>query len=129
VHPVTGNLIMHPGITVNASGTVLSRGANGTPGYFRVDLHKGPGWKVVYHDPATGMFFRAVAFKTISYLPNAVKITGVGMVNGHKVPFTATAIAHDGNTLTDRFGISWNHKARVGGALEKGNVMITVLSV
>jgi hypothetical protein len=129
VHPVTGNLIMHPGVTVNAAGTVLSNGVSGSKGYFRIDLHKGPGWKVVFHDAASNTFFRSLSFSTIAYLPNAVKITGVGLVNGKKVHFTATAIAHDAGNMVDRFGITWNHKARIGGALKSGNVMVTVMSV
>ena len=129
VNPVTGNVIANPGVTVNAAGTVRMHGAKGTPGYFRMNLHKGPGWKVVYHDPASHTFFRSLSFETIAYLPNAVKITGIGMANGKRVHFTATAVAHDGNTTFDRFGITWNHRARIGGALESGNVSITVLSL
>ena len=129
--PPTTDVIM--GAKVNgtfamrAAGTVRSWNTTGTKEYFNVNLHAGPGNKIELYDPARGLTFRALNLRTIAYLPHAAKLTGIGLVNGHRVHFTAIATDHPMGT--DVFKISWAGHASHGGVLRAGNVRITEISV
>jgi hypothetical protein len=109
---------------VEASGTVLSHGASGTLGHFRID----PAAEHVVVFRKHGVTFRSLAIRSVAFLRNAVRITGIGMVNGSRiVHFTSVAVAHPRGTA-DRFGLIYDHGARLGGALRSGHVSITPLS-
>src|SRR6476620_7735786 len=95
--------------TIRASGSVLSDKTLGSTGYFRVSFHAGPGHKVTYTDTTTGSSFRSLKITLINYTsPSqvttsgwAVKIKGIGIANGKRVPFTALAIDHPATLGTD----------------------------
>lgn len=109
--------------TVNAGGTVLSNGYDGNMGLFRIDFHKGPGAKIVYQEPATGLMFHSVSLQSVRATAYAMKITGIGMANGKRVGFTAIATNHPLGSGT--FRIDWNHMAAHGGKVTRGVVRIT----
>lgn len=126
--PITGATVK-PGFSVRAGGTVLTNGTMGTAAQFRINLAAGPGNKITLVDPSTGLTFRSLRFTTIAFLPKTVRVAGIGMENGHRVAFTAIAVSHVNDGLADRFGITLNHGAMVGGPLQSGHVRITEVSV
>ena len=116
--------------TVRAGGIVMDdafRGTTATLGIFRVNLHAGPGHKVTYVDRTTGVSFRSISLSKLVYTRTAVRIMGIGLVDGKRVPFTA--IATDHKTGIDAFKIAWNHQAAHGGNLMSGNVRVSEISV
>lgn len=127
--PATGNVELNPGFSINAGGSVRAYGRTGTIGHFRLMLGTGLGHMLVYRDPARHLSFRMLTLDTIAYLPNAVRITGVGLANGKRVNFTAVAVQHRFDGLGDRFGLIWNHKAMLGGVLQSGSVKIVQIKV
>jgi hypothetical protein len=117
--------------TVRAGGSVLDNPFASkftTPARFSVNLKAGPGHKVTYTDRATGLNFRSLDLASVSYTRSAVKITGLGLVGGKRVHFTAIATDNKA-TGVDAFKISWGHKASHGGNVMSGNVRITPVSV
>lgn len=109
--------------TVNAGGTVLSNGYDGNMGLFRIDFHKGPGGKITYSEPATGLTFHSVSLQSVRSTAYAMKIMGMGMANGKPVHFTVIATDHPLGSGT--FRIDWNHLAAHGGNVTRGVVRIT----
>lgn len=89
---------------------------------FEVNLTAGPTQKVTYVDPTTGLSFHSLMLTSLSYERSAVKILGIGMVNGKRVRFTAIAADHP--AYTDAFKIAWDHQASHGGNLLNGNVHV-----
>ena len=94
---------------------------------FRINFKAGPGHKLTYVDRARGVSFRSLDLSSVKLIQNAVKITGMGMVNGMRVPFTAIATDHKLNA-GDWFVIDWNHGASHGGKVTFGNIRITPVS-
>ena len=94
---------------------------------FSVDLEAGRGHEVTYVDRTAGVAFRSLALSSVQLVREAVKITGVGLVNGARVHFTAIATAHN-TPAGDWFTIDWNHLAAHGGKVVQGNVRITPVS-
>jgi len=116
--------------TVRAAGSVLDNPFAPkftTPARFSINLKAGPGHKVTYVDYATGLSFRSLDLAGVVFSRNAVKITGVGLVGGKRVHFTAIATDYN-KTGTDAFKIAWDHKASHGGTVHTGNVRITPVS-
>ena len=121
--------------TIRASGTVLTDKTMGTTGTFRINFHLGPGHKVTYVDPASGVSFHSQRITFVNYTNKneaqlsgwAVKIKGWGYVNGKKVPFTAIAVDHPARLGTDIFRISFGHGASLGGKLTFGGIKIMQL--
>jgi hypothetical protein len=117
--------------TVRAGGYVLDNPFAPrftTAARFTVNLKAGPGHKVTYTDRATGLSFRSLDLASVVFTRNAVKITGVGLVGGKRVHFTAIATDHN-KTGVDAFKIAWDHKASHGGNVTAGNVRVTPISV
>lgn len=111
------------GHTVAGAGNVpIRRGWSVATAYFRIDFHRGPGHKLEFVDIGHGLDFRALRFTWVTWGGNAVHFQGVGVSDGKRVPFTATAI--DGQTK-DAFYISWGHSAARGGVLQNGSITIT----
>lgn len=99
--------------TVHASGVVAA-------GRFHIDFAAGPGAKVVLGSGGATVF-RALRFTSMRWTANAVAMTGIGIVSGERVHFTALAV--DG-TKRDVFRIDWKHHAALGGPLLQGAVVI-----
>ena len=95
---------------------------------FGVDLKAGPGHKVTYVDRTAGITFRSLDLSSVKLVRNAVKISGMGLVNGERVHFMAIATDHS-TTAGDWFTIDWNHMAAHGGEVTLGNIRITPISV
>jgi hypothetical protein len=118
--------------SLRAAGTVLSDKTEGTQGVFRITMRMGPGHKLTYIDRAMGVTFRAKTIAFVNYTSKteaqksgwAVKIKGMGWMNGKLVPFTAVAVDHPAPLGTDIFRISINHGASFGGKLQTGGVKI-----
>lgn len=112
---------------LRAGGWVQDR-TTMTRATFNVNFKAGPGHKVTYVDRTTGISFRSLNLSAVKLVRNAVKISGMGLVNGMRVHFTA--IATDHNTPSgDWFTIDWNHMAAHGGKVMLGNIRITPVSV
>ena len=117
--------------TVRAGGYVLDNPFAPkftTPARFAVNFHAGPGHKVTYTDPATNLSFRSLDLSSVVFTRNAVKITGLGLVGGKRVHFTAIATDHNKKGV-HAFKIAGGHKAAHGGNLTSGNVRVTPISV
>src|SRR5436305_8947545 len=78
--------------TVRGAGTVRSSGTIGPTAFISIDFSKGTGSKVLYRSP--GVSFHSQTVGTVRFSQTAVKITGLGYVNGRLVPFTAIATDH-----------------------------------
>jgi hypothetical protein len=115
--------------TVRAGGVVVDNPfAKVTSlGRFEINLKAGPTHKVVYYDAFTGLSFHSLSLTTLSYERSAVKINGIGMVNGKRVSFTVIATDHP--AYTDAFKIAWNHMAAHGGNLINGNVHVSQIKL
>ena len=116
--------------TVRAGGFVMDNPSGGTIqslGKFEINLKAGPGHKVTYVDRTTGTSFHSTKITKLTYTFSAVKIVGLGMVNGRRVSFTVLASDHPANV--DGFKIAWNHLAAHGGNVLTGNVHIRQLKV
>ncbi len=121
--------------TIRASGTVLSNQTTGTKATFSVNFHLGPGHKITYVDPATGVSFHSQRITFVNYTNKneaqlsgwAVKIKGWGLANGKRVPFVAIAVDHPARLGTDIFRISFGHGASLGGKLTFGGIKIMQL--
>jgi hypothetical protein len=111
---------------LRAGGNVRDRTTMSTAA-FKVNFKAGPGHKVMYVDRANGISFRSLGLTSVNLVRNAVKISGVGQMNGMRVPFTAIATDHKLNS-GDWFVIGWNHAASHGGKVTFGNIRITPIS-
>lgn len=110
--------------TANAGGTVFADGSQGgNMGLFRIDFRKGPGNKITYVEPATGVQFRSLSLQSVRSTASAMKIRGVGLANGQRVHFTVIATNHP--LAQGTFKIDWNHLAAHGGKVRNGHVRIT----
>lgn len=112
--------------TMRAGGWVQDRTTMNRAS-FTINFKAGPGHKLTYVDRASGISFRALDLSTVRLVRNAVKMSGVGLVNGQRVHFTAIATDHVG-TAGDWFTIDWNHMAAHGGKVVLGNIRITPVS-
>jgi hypothetical protein len=70
-----------------------------------------------------GLRFRSVGVRTVLFGQNAVKLRGTGLLNGHRVAFTAVGV-HNALPGVDVFRIGWNHGATHGGVVTSGLVFI-----
>lgn len=116
--------------TVRAGGFVMDNpfaGTTATLGRFEINLRAGPTQKVTYTDAATGLRFHSVSLSHLVFTRSAVRITGVGIVNGQRVHFTVLASDHPAKV--DGFRIAWDHQASHGGNLLTGNVHVRELSL
>jgi hypothetical protein len=89
-------------------------------GRFRVDFAAGPGSKIVLVH-AGAPVFRALRFTSMRWASRSVLMSGVGVVAGKRVHFTALAV--DGGRR-DVFRLDWGHRATLGGVLSQGAVVI-----
>lgn len=89
-------------------------------GSFRVDFSAGPGNKVVLVRGTTPVF-RALRFTSMRWAANAVRISGIGLVAGTRVRFTALAVDEG---RRDVFKLDWAHRASLGGSLLHGALVI-----
>ncbi len=89
-------------------------------GSFRVDFAAGPGNKIVLVRGGTPVF-RALRFTSMRWAARSVVISGIGLVAGNRVHFTALAV--DGGRR-DVFRLDWAHGAWLGGVLSHGAVVI-----
>jgi len=89
-------------------------------GSFRVDFAAGPGNKIVLVHAGTPIF-RALRFTSMRWASRSVLMSGIGLVAGKRVHFTALAV--DGGRR-DVFRLDWDHRALLGGALLHGAVVI-----
>lgn len=89
-------------------------------GSFRVDFAAGPGNKIVLVRGGTPVF-RAVRFTSMRWASRSVLVSGVGVVAGKRVHFTALAV--DGGRR-DVFRLDWGHHAWLGGVLQHGAIVI-----
>jgi hypothetical protein len=112
--------------TMRAGGWVQDRTTMNRAS-FSVNFKAGPGHKVTYVDRTAGISFRSLDLSSVKLIRNAVKIMGVGLVNGQRVHFTAIATDHN-STSGDWFTIDWNHLAAHGGKVTLGNIRITPVS-
>jgi hypothetical protein len=78
----------------------------------------------MYVDRANGISFRSLDLTSVELVRNAVKVSGIGMMNGMRAPFTAIATDHKLSS-GDWFTIGWNHAASHGGKVTSGNIRIT----
>jgi len=99
--------------TVHAAGMVAA-------GRFRIDFAAGPGAKVVLGSGGATVF-RALRITSMRWTANAVSMTGIGIVSGERVHFTALAVDGVGR---DVFRVDWKHRAALGGPLLRGTVVI-----
>jgi hypothetical protein len=79
--------------------------------------------KVTYVDPLRGVSFTSRTIRTVLFGQNAVKLIGVGRVNGQTVSFTAVGV-HNALPGVDVFRIGWNHGATHGGRVTSGLMFI-----
>jgi hypothetical protein len=89
-------------------------------GSFRVDFAAGPGNKIVLVRGGTQVF-RALRFTSMRWASRSVLMSGVGVVAGKHVHFTALAV--DGGRR-DVFRLDWEHHAWLGGILSHGAIVI-----
>ncbi|HEX5246007.1 MAG TPA: hypothetical protein VFW41_02625 [Gaiellaceae bacterium] len=89
-------------------------------GSFRVDFAAGPGNKIVLVRSGTPVF-RALRFTSMRWASRSVFMSGVGLVAGKRVHFTALAV--DGGRR-DVFRVDWGHRAWLGGVLSHGAIVI-----
>lgn len=115
--------------TVRAGGVVIDNpyGGTATLGTFQVNLKAGPTAKVTYVDRSSGTYFHSLSLTKLMFTRQAVKIIGIGMVDGRRVQFTAIATDHP--TAVDAFKIAWSHQAAHGGNLVSGNVHVRQLAL
>jgi hypothetical protein len=113
--------------TMRAGGYVQDRNLSMDRAFFSVNFKKGPGHKVLYTDSHAGIYFRSLQLTSVTLVRNAVKLKGVGLVRGQRVPFTAIATDHALKS-GDWFTISWNHNMAHGGKVVAGNIVITPAS-
>jgi hypothetical protein len=69
------------------------------------------------------LHFRSLGVRTVLFGQNAVKLRGTGLVNGHRVAFTAVGV-HNALPGVDVFRIGWNHGATHGGVVTSGLMFI-----
>ena len=67
--------------------------------------------------------FRSVAVHSLLFGRNAVKLRGIGLVDGKRVRFTAIGV-HNARPGVDVFRIAWNHGASLGGTVTSGLLFI-----
>ena len=67
--------------------------------------------------------FRSLSVSKVQFGLNAVKLRGVGLVDGRRVAFTAVGV-HNAMPGVDVFRLAWNHGASVGGIVTSGAVFI-----
>jgi hypothetical protein len=67
--------------------------------------------------------FRSTRIRTTLWGLNAVKLRGMGVVNGRTVAFTAVGV-HNALPGVDVFRIAWNHGTSFGGRVTTGSVFI-----
>jgi hypothetical protein len=113
--------------TLRAGGYIQDQNLNMDRALFSVNFKKGPGHKVVYNDGKAGIYFRSLHLSSVTLVRNAVKIVGLGTVQGKRVHFTAIATDHN-SAAGDWFTISWDHQAAHGGKVLSGNIRITPTS-
>jgi hypothetical protein len=89
-------------------------------GSFRVDFAAGPGNKLVLVRSGAPVF-RALRFTSMRWASQSVLMSGVGVVAGKRVHFTALAV--DGGRR-DVFRLDWGHRAWLGGVLSHGGIVI-----
>jgi hypothetical protein len=109
--------------TAHANGSVLANGTLGPAARFSIDYNN-PTTQVTFSTKRVS--FRSTSISSVVVLPYVVKMTGVGISNGRKVPFVAIATHHPSPT-GDWFKISWNHGPSYGGRLTTGSVDIDAL--
>jgi hypothetical protein len=89
-------------------------------GSVRVDFAAGPGNKIVLVRGGTPVF-RALRLTSMRWASRSVRISGIGLVSGNRVHFTALAV--DGGRR-DVVRLDWSHGAWLGGVLSHGAVVI-----
>lgn len=67
--------------------------------------------------------FRSTHVRSLEFGLNAVKLRGLGVVDGRVVSFTAIGV-HNALPEVDVFRISWNHGAALGGRVTSGSVFV-----
>jgi hypothetical protein len=106
---------------VRGAGSVHALGRIGSAA-FSVDLRKGPGHKVTYLDRKQGVRFRSLGLRSVRFGTASAILRGVGLLNGHRVRFAATAI--DGGRRGDLFRIAWAGGRSHGGVLLTGGLAV-----
>lgn len=67
--------------------------------------------------------FHSTRIRTVVFGLNAVKLRGIGLIDGRRVAFTAVGV-HNALPDVDVFRIAWNHGASLGGRVQTGSVFI-----
>jgi hypothetical protein len=67
--------------------------------------------------------FHSTRIRAVLFGLNAVKLRGIGLIDGRHVSFTAVGV-HNAVPGVDVFRIAWNHGAAFGGRLSTGSVFI-----
>jgi hypothetical protein len=123
-----------PGYTALYPETVAGAGLSGVAGAEHTIVRQAAGHglvgtaaftltsnRVAYS--ARGVHFASLAVRTVLFGQNAVKLQGTGLVNGHRVTFTAVGV-HNARPGVDVFRLGWNHGATHGGVVTSGIVFI-----
>jgi hypothetical protein len=106
---------------VRGSGSVHALGRIGSAG-FSVDLRKGPGHKVTYLDLQQQLRFRSLHLRSVRFGTVSATLRGVGLLNGRRERFTATAV--DRGKRGDVFRIAWGGGRSHGGVLLTGGLSV-----
>ena len=115
--------------TVRAGGSVHLFGDTGPLGTFEIVPVSATRARITFVNKRAGIDFHSLGLVSFAAIPSAVRMSGTGVVNGKMVQFVAVAIRNVANHYADRFAITWNHKARMGGPLTKGSVEIIATKV
>ena len=67
--------------------------------------------------------FRSLAVRRVRFGRNAVRLAGVGLVHGRRVPFVAVGV-HNALPGVDVFRIAWNRGASFGGVVTSGLLFV-----
>jgi hypothetical protein len=106
---------------VRGAGSVHALGRIGSA-VFSVDLRKGPGHKVTYVDARQKVRFRSLRLSSLRFGTASATLKGVGLLNGKRVSFIASAVDH--GKRGDVFRIAWAGGRSHGGVLIEGGLMI-----
>jgi hypothetical protein len=106
---------------VRGAGSVHALGRIGSA-VFSVDLRKGPGHKVTYLDARQKVRFRSLRLTSMRFGTASATLRGVGLLNGRRTSFVATAVDH--GARGDVFRIAWGGGRSHGGVLLKGGLTV-----
>jgi hypothetical protein len=79
--------------------------------------------ELVFVDATKSLRFRSLHVQTVRFGSNDATLKGIGLLNGHRVGFTARAV-HNALPGVDTLRVSLGKRASLGGQVLEGSIFI-----